>query len=85
MILLWIVLSYLAIGILFLAVFQLATHRISQRLHDVSTDVMMKLATNGAALVTQKIAVAITLIYAWVFWPAILVGFISETVKLEKK
>jgi fucose permease len=85
MILLWILLSYLVIGIFFLAIFQLTTHRISQRLHDVSTDVMMKLATNGAALVTQKIAVIITLAYAWVFWPVVLIGFISDSRKPEKK
>jgi hypothetical protein len=85
MILLWFMLAYLVAGIIFLAVVQLATHRISQRLHDVSVDVMMKLATGGAGLVTQKIAVAITLIYAWVFWPVVMVGFISDSVKLEKK
>jgi hypothetical protein len=81
-----IVASYLGAGIVFLAVFQLATHRISQRLHDVSVDVMMKLATTGAGIVTQKLAVVITLLYAWIFWVAVLVGFLSDkSSKLEKK
>jgi hypothetical protein len=77
--------SYLGAGILFLALFQLITHRISQRLHDVSVDVMMKLATGGAGLVTQRIAIVITLTYAWVFWPAILIAFIRDSGKPEKK
>ena len=85
MTLIWILLSYLGIGILFLVVFQLTTHRISQRLHDVSVDVMMRLATGGAGLVTQRLAVVITLIYAWLFWVAVLIGFISDSVKSEKK
>ena len=78
MIVLWILLAYLAAGILFLVAFQLTTHRISQRVHDVSVDVMMRLATSGAGLVTQRIAVIITLIYAWVFWPTILIAFVSD-------
>jgi hypothetical protein len=38
----------------------------------------MKLATGGAGLVTQRIAIVITLIYAWVFWPTILISFVSD-------
>jgi hypothetical protein len=79
--------SYLGTGIVFLIVFQLTTHRISRRLHDVSVDVMMRLATGGAAIVTRKIAVGITLLYAWILWPAILVSYICDlrAEKLEKK
>ncbi len=85
---LWIIVaSYLAVGAIFLIVFQLATHRIGKRLHDVSVDVMMRLATGGAAIVTQKIAIIITLIYAWVLWPSILVAYIRDSLaeKQEKK
>lgn len=77
--------SYLMLGILFLTIFQLTTHRIKQRLFDVSVDVMMKLASTGAGVVTQKLAVVITLIYAWVAWPAILLAYISDSVRSEKK
>jgi hypothetical protein len=82
-----IIASYLGSGIVFRIVFQLATRRISRRLHDVSVDVMMRLATGGAAIVTRKIAIGITLLYAWTLWPAILVAYINDlrTEKLEKK
>lgn len=73
-----VVASYLIAGIIFLIIFQLTTHRITQRLHDVSVDVMMKLAGTGAMAVTRKMAVGITLIYAWVAWVAVLIAFIND-------
>ena len=79
--------SYLLAGAIFLTVFQLRTHRIGKRMQDVSLEVQTRIAVAGSVAVPPKAAIIITLLYAWIFWVAVLIGYISDSRKYrpEKK
>lgn len=79
--------GYLGIGLLFLVVFQLTTHRIGKRLADVVADVQTRLMSAGGTMVSPKVAVVITLLYAWIAWVFVLFSYIMDEHdrKQEKK
>lgn len=88
MIMVWIGV-YLLLGILFLAILDLTTHRVRKQLGNASRETQFRLIYNGS-FVKPSMATVLTLLALWVLWPVALFGYIESLMKkkgagVEKK
>ncbi len=76
MIVLQIIGAYFGAGLLVLAIFEIATRRISTRLSTASFEAHQKLLDSGN-YVGITMAKAALIFAMWIFWPALLYGAIK--------
>jgi hypothetical protein len=80
MILAIIVIGYLGGGLIALAILDMATHRIQQRLKDASYQTQSTLAASGNPVGT-KAAFVVIILALWMLWPAALYGALESHIK----
>lgn len=68
---------YLLLGIIAIVLLDLRTRRVRNRLKTASVDTQSKLALSGS-FVDSKMALIITVIALWIFWPAAIYGAIKK-------
>ena len=56
--------GYLAVGVIAIGVLEITTKRVSGRIKDASMDTMQLTGESG------KVALLVTVLALWVFWPA---------------
>ncbi len=91
-ILFYIIAVYLALGALFLILFNLRTHRIKRNLDDAVAEAQVKITNasmtfNGMAgpagqmppvIAGKKVIVVLLLLASWLTWPLVLIGYIKS-------
>lgn len=92
MIALLVIAVYLLAGLLFLMIFDLLTGRIRRKFKDAVADTQLNVANTSpvmghdmAMIIGRKTAFVIMVLATWAFWIAVLIGFISDSRKQEKK
>lgn len=81
MILLLIVIGiYLAVGIVALLIFDIATGRIRNRISPASDETRTTLANTGY-WTGHKGAIVITVLATWIFYPVVIYGFVEDKFK----
>lgn len=74
--------GYLAVGMIYLALFDLITKRLRNKVVFASQEAQSKLISSGN-FVGSKVAMLVMVFAVWIFWPAVLVGSIVPGKKGE--
>jgi hypothetical protein len=68
---------YLVFGAVFLAVFELTTHRVTRKLDDSAYETQNIMGGAGVPLRTRSAKIVI-LVVTYLFWPAVIVGMFTK-------
>lgn len=92
MIVLIVIAVYLLAGLLFLGIFDLLTGKVRKKFGDAVTDTQLKIADASpvmgrgmATFIGRKTAFVVTVLATWVFWVAVLYGFLESQWKERRK